>query len=145
MWSLKVMGQKLLSLSCPQGLIQRVPKLTLTVDPVTQNQRVLPLIIHNLHEKFESDWAKTVVSIVPTMSNTMSAKDDHDLWPRDPISIGFLLPSSTTYMWSLKVIGQKLFSPTGERSIPKLCTSGEMLSHPKLSHPRVRQHFCTVI
>ena len=23
--------------------------------------------------------------------------------------------------------------------------NGEMLSHPMLSHPRVRQHFCTVI
>ena len=36
-------------------------------------------------------------------------------------------------------------SPTGDRSIPKICMSGEMLSHPMVSHPRVRQHFCTVI
>ena len=66
------------------------------------------LIIHNLHVKFESDWAKTVVAIVSTRSYTQSATVDLDLWPRDPKSIGFLLSSSTTYMWSLKVIGQKL-------------------------------------
>ena len=176
------------SVLCLQGLIHRVPKLTLTFDPVTQNQnrglycvhrvlytesqswpwpltpwpkinRVPPLVIHNLHVKFEIDWAKTVVcimstgsytqsatvdswpwpltpwtkinrvpplimvnvhvkfesdwpktvdSIVSTRSYTQSAKVDFDLWPRDPKSIGFLLSSSTTYMWSLKVIGQKL-------------------------------------
>ena len=33
---------------------------------------------------------------------------DLDLWPCDPKSIGFLISSFTTYMWSLKVIGQKL-------------------------------------
>ena len=71
---------------------------------------VPPLIIHNLHVKFESDWAKTAVCIVSTRSYTQSAKVDLDLWPRDPKSIGFLLSSSTTYMWSLKVIGQKLQS-----------------------------------
>ena len=32
--------------------------------------RVPPLIIHNLHVKFESVWAKTVVAIVPTRSYT---------------------------------------------------------------------------
>ena len=67
--------------------------------------RVPPLIIHNLHVKFESDRAKTVVCILPTRSYTQSAKVDLDLWPRDPKLIGFLLWSSTTYMWSLKVIG----------------------------------------
>ena len=81
-------------------------KLTLTLDPVTQNHRVPPLIIHNLHVKFESDWAKTVVAIVPTRSFTSSAKVDLELWPRNPKSIGFLPSSSTTYMWSLRVIGQ---------------------------------------
>ena len=30
--------------------------------------------------------------------------------------------------------GWKLLPPTGDRSVPKICTSGEMLSHPKLSH-----------
>ena len=113
MWSLKVIGQKLKSLLCRQGLIHRVPKWTLTFDPVTQNQkgssshhgkcacyvwkwlgkndsryfvhkvlyiecqswpwpltpwpkinRVPPLIMVNVHVKFESDWAKTVVAIV---------------------------------------------------------------------------------
>ena len=42
-----------------------------------------PLIIHNLHVKFESDWAKTVVVIVSTRSYTQSAIVDLDLWPRD--------------------------------------------------------------
>ena len=67
-----------------------------------------PLIIHNLHVKFESDWAKTVVAIMSTRSYTQSAIVDLDLWPCDPKSIWFLLLSFTTYMWSLKVIGQKL-------------------------------------
>ena len=70
--------------------------------------RVPSLIIHNLHVKFENDWAKTAVCIVSTRSYTQSAKVDFDLWPHDSKSIGFLLSSSTTYMWSLKVIGQKL-------------------------------------
>ena len=67
-----------------------------------------PLIIQNLHEEFESGWAKTVVATVSTRSYTQSAKVDLDLWLGDPKSIGLLLSSSTTYMWSLKEIGQKL-------------------------------------
>ena len=38
----------------------------------------------NVHVKFESDWAKTVVAIVSTRSYTQSAKVDFDLWTRDP-------------------------------------------------------------
>ena len=30
--------------------------MTLTFDPMTQINRVPPLIIRNLHVKFESDW-----------------------------------------------------------------------------------------
>ena len=67
-----------------------------------------PLIIHNLHVKFESDWAKTVVAIVSTRFYTKSATVDLDLWPCDQKIIVFLLSSCTTYMWSLKVIGQQL-------------------------------------
>ena len=37
------------------------------------------LIIHNLHVKSESDWAKSVVGIVSTRSYTQSAKVDFDL------------------------------------------------------------------
>ena len=88
---------------------RRGAKLTLTYNPWPKINRVSPLIIHNLHVKFESDWAKTVVSIVSTRSYTRSAKVDLDLWPHDPKLIGFLLSSSTTYMWNLKVIGQKLW------------------------------------
>ena len=40
-----------------------MPKLTLT--PWTKFKSVPPLIIHKLHMKFESDWTKTVVCIVP--------------------------------------------------------------------------------
>ena len=76
----------------------------LTLSP--QINRAPPLIIHNLHVKFESDWATTVVCIVSTRSYTQSAKVDLDLWPRDQKSIGFLLSSSTTNKWSLKVIGE---------------------------------------
>ena len=61
--------------------------------PWPKINRVPPLIINNLHVKFESDWAKTVVCIVSTRSYTQSAKVDLDLWPRDPKSIGFLLSS----------------------------------------------------
>ena len=37
-WSLKVIRQKLWAVSCPQGLISRVPKLTLTFNAETQNE-----------------------------------------------------------------------------------------------------------
>ena len=40
--------------------------------------------------KFEIDWAKTVVCILPTRHYTQSAKVDLDLWPRDQKSKGFL-------------------------------------------------------
>ena len=76
--------------------------------PWPKINRVPPLIIHNLHMKFESDWAKTVFTIMSTRSYTQSATVDLDLWPHDPKSIGFLLSSSTTYIWSLKVIRQQL-------------------------------------
>ena len=49
--------------------------------PWPKINRVLPLIIHNLHAKFERDLAKTVVAIVCTRSYTQSAKVDLDLWP----------------------------------------------------------------
>ena len=78
------------------------------LDLLPKINRVPPLIINNLYVKFESDWAITVVCILSTRSYSQSAKVDLDLWPCDPKSIGFLLSSSTTYMWSMKVIGQKL-------------------------------------
>ena len=87
---LKVIGQKLKSKSA---------KLTLSFDPVTQNQ-----------VKFESDWAKTVVAIVSKRYYTQRAKVDLDLWSRYPKSIGFLPSASTTDMWNLKVIGQNCSS-----------------------------------
>ena len=141
MWSLIVIRQKLQSVFCPHGFIHRTPKLTLTFAWPKIN-RVPLLVIHNWHVKFESDQTKTVVCFLPmrfhTQSNkvdldhwphnlerdrtksvvcivpikfyTQSAKVDLDLWPCDPKSIGFLFSSSTTYMWSLKVIGLKLKS-----------------------------------
>ena len=83
----------------------------LTLWPKTN--RDPPLIMNNLHVKCESDWAKTVVWIVPAKFYRQSAKVDLDLlqvdlWPCDPKSIETLLSLWTSYMWSLKVIGQKL-------------------------------------
>ena len=75
--------------------------------PWPKINRVPPLIIHNLHVKSESDWAKTIVCIVSTRSYTQSAKDDLDLRPHDPKSIGFLHSSSTTYMEVWKWLGYK--------------------------------------
>ena len=52
--------------------------------PMTQWPKINrgpPLIIHNLHAKFESDWAKIVVAIVSTGSYTQSAIVDLNLWP----------------------------------------------------------------
>ena len=69
-----------------------------SMTPWPKINRVPPLIMVNVHVKFESNWIKTEVAIVSTRSYTQSAKVDHDLWPRDPNSIGFLLSSSTTYM-----------------------------------------------
>ena len=62
-WSLKVIGLNQQSVSCSQGFIQRLQKLTLTLRP--QNHRVLFLIIHNFHVKLESNWNKTVAYVVP--------------------------------------------------------------------------------
>ena len=93
---------------CRKGLIHRVPKLTLTFDPRPKINRIPPPIIHNLHVKIVSDWGKTVFCILSTRSYTQSATVDLDLWPRDPKSIGFLLSSSITYMWILKVIWRKI-------------------------------------
>ena len=80
-------------------------------------------LLHRLHVKSESDWAKTVVCIVSTRSYTQSAKVDLHLWPRDPKSIGFLLASSTTYMWSLKVIRQKTSLYTANKVLFTKCQS----------------------
>ena len=63
--------------------------------------------MNNLHVKFDNDWVKTLACIVPKMFLD-SAKFEIDLWPRDPKSIGLLLLSWTTYMWSLQVIRKKL-------------------------------------
>ena len=50
-----------------------------------KSNRVSPIIIHNLHVKFESDWTKTVVCIVSTRSNTQDCKSwpwPLTLWPK---------------------------------------------------------------
>ena len=138
-------------------MIHRVPKLTSNFDPMIQNQKGPPLIIRNLHVKFESeqtkkcslyrvhkvlynecqiwpwpltscpkinrvplliinklhvkferDRTKTVVCNIPAKFYTQQQSAKVDLWPHDQKLIRFLPSSSTTYMWSLKVIGQKL-------------------------------------
>ena len=85
---------------------------------------LLSFIIHNLHVKFESDWTKTLVCILPTNSYTQSAEVDLDIWNCDPKSIGFLFSSSKTYMWSLKVIGLKLWSVS--------CSQGSIVESAKV-------------
>ena len=40
-------------------------------------------------------------------------KVDQDIWPNDPKWIESLCSSSTTCIWSLKVIGQKLYPAPG--------------------------------
>ena len=94
MWSLEVIRQKTSLYPAHKVLFTKCQSWPWPLTP----------IIYNLHVKSESDWAKTIVCIVSTRSYIQSAKDDLDLWPHDPKSIGFLLSSSTTYMWSLKVI-----------------------------------------
>ena len=66
MRSLKVIGQKLLSVSCPQGFIHSV-KVDLDLWP--RDPKSIGFLLSsltNVHVKFESDWAKTVFCIVPT-------------------------------------------------------------------------------
>ena len=53
--------------------------LTLTLDPVIQINRVPPLIIYNFYVKFESDWAKTRVCIVPTRFYAQTGLEIHAL------------------------------------------------------------------
>ena len=78
--------------------------------PWPKINRVPPLIMANVHVKFESDREKTVAAIESTRFYIQSTKVDLDLWPRDPKSIGFLLSSWRMCMWSLKMMGQKLWS-----------------------------------
>ena len=98
---------------------RRGAKLTFTYHPVIQN---LQGFYPNHQEPTYGVWKwldincslycahKTLYIVIVTISYTQwqSAKIDLDLWPHYPKSIGFLLSSSTTYMWSLKVIGQKI-------------------------------------
>ena len=60
--------------------------ITISLTPWHKINRVPPLIIHNLHVKFGSDWAKAVVAIVSTRSYIQSAKVDLGLLPHDPKS-----------------------------------------------------------
>ena len=88
-----------------------MPNLTLTFDPWPKIKRVPPLIIHNLCVKFERVWAKLKSVYVPTIvSYCAKFWPTVDIWPDDPKSIGFLLLFSSTFVWSLKVIEQKLES-----------------------------------
>ena len=59
------------------------------------------IFLHNPLYIIELDNAKHGIP-------SQGGKVDLDLWPRDSKSIGFLLSSSKTYMWTLKVIWQKL-------------------------------------
>ena len=92
-------------------IIQNYPHILLQLILKTGSYVRLPEVAP-LHVKFESDCFKPAACIVPTRFiqrfYRQNAKLYLDLWPRDPKSIGFLLRSSKTSMWSLKVTGQKL-------------------------------------
>ena len=89
----------------------RDPKMTLKFDPMPDNQQGYSSHPEQLTcEVWKWPRKKAVVCIVPSRFYRQSPKVDVDFWPRDPKSIGFLLSSSTTYMWSFIVIGQKLLS-----------------------------------
>ena len=70
--------------------------------------RVPLIIIHTWSLKVIG--LKLQLCIVPTRFYTQKAKVYLDLLRHDPKSKGFLLSQPTTYIWSLKVIGQKLKS-----------------------------------
>ena len=71
MWSWKLIGQKLQSVLCIFGFIQRVPSLTWTLNPGPKINRVPTLIIYNLHEVRK--WLdKTAVCTKPMMFYTVS-------------------------------------------------------------------------
>ena len=53
-------------------------------------------------------WTPVYIHILPTRFYRQSAEFDLDLWHHDPKSIGFLFSLSTTYVWCMKVIVQKL-------------------------------------
>ena len=57
----------------------RFYKQSAKVDLDLLPRKVPPLIINNVHVKFESDWAKTVVCVVPAWFYTQGAKVDLDL------------------------------------------------------------------
>ena len=110
MWSLKVI-ELICSLYCAHKAIYTECKnWPWPLTPWSKINWVPPLLIINLHVKFEKDSTQTVICILSTRSYTQSAKVDLDLWPCDQNSIGFFLSSSTTYRWSLKVIELKLLS-----------------------------------
>ena len=83
-WSLKEIGLKLQSLSCAQKFCKQSAKF---VDIWPHDPTSIEFLL--LHVKFESDWVKTAVCIMPTKFYTQSAKGDLYLWPRDTKSIGF--------------------------------------------------------
>ena len=100
MWSLKVIGQTMLSI-VPTGFYTQSAK----VDFDLSTNRVPPLIIHNLHMKFESDWANNVVYRAHKVLYTECQSWPWPLTTRPEIN-RFLLLSSTTYRWIWKWSGK---------------------------------------
>ena len=77
---------------------------------------------------FEMIGHKTEVGIIPKMFHWQSAKGNLNLWLCDQKSVGFLLSWWCTYVWNLKVIGQKY------KSVSRL--QGKVLRNLALTHSR---------
>ena len=88
--------------------------------------------LNNIFVQFQSDWAKTEICIKPTMFHRKSAKGDLNLWLWPKINRIPPLMWWWTYVWSLKVIGQKYKS--GSR------LQGKVLRNHALTHSRTYPH-----
>ena len=95
--------------------------------------RVPPLIIQNLHLKFQTDWTWSVVCSVSTRPYTQSAKVDLELWPCFPKSVGFLLSSSTIYFEVWKWLGKHCSLYRVHKILYTECQSWPWTPWPKIS------------
>ena len=106
--SLKVIEKKMLSVSCPQGLIHSV-KNDLDLLPFAPKSIGFFLSSSITYMRSLKVIGQTYTMYpVHKIFYTESLNWPRDPWSRDPKSNGFLFSSSTIYLWSLKVNGQKL-------------------------------------
>ena len=109
MWSLKVIGQNCSLNRAHKVLYTEHAECQSWPWPLTQNQQASSS--HHLRCACEVwKWLAKNCCLNCAYKIFYSVKVDLDLWPINQKSIGFLpsSSSSTTCMWSLKVIGKKL-------------------------------------